>query len=207
MLTVEDPIEYMHRDRKAVITQREVGVDTRSFGGALRAALRQDPDVILVGEMRDLETVDIALTAAETGHLVLSTLHTVNAAQTIHRITSLFPPHQEELVRLRLGALLRAVVSQRLVPRKNGKGLIPAVEVLVNTGLVREYIEDKERTRDITDALAKGSATYGTQTFDQSLFRSFKTGLISLGEAKKHASNPDDFALRVRGVVTSSDAY
>jgi len=207
ILTIEDPIEFMHRDKRCVITQREVGTDTRAYAAALKSALRQDPDVILVGEIRDVETMEIALEAADTGHLVMSTLHTMNCAETITRMISMFPPHHQDGVRLRLGSVLKSVISQRLVPKADGKGRVPALEVMVNTGRIREYIENKERTKEITDALARGSATYGTQTFDQSLFRHYKAGAITYEEALKSASNPDDFALRVSGVVSSIDSF
>lgn len=207
ILTIEDPIEFLHRDKKAVITQREVGNDTPGFAAALRSALRQDPDVILVGEMRDRRTVEIALAAAETGHLVISTLHTVNAAETIYRIASLFPTYQVERIRFQLSGLLKAIISQRLVPRADGQGRIPALEVLINRGQVQEYIEDKSRTREITDAIARGASTYGTQSFDQSLYRSYKDGLITLDDAMLFATNPDQFAMRVRGVVSAKDNY
>ena len=169
IMTIEDPIEFLIRDRRSIVNQREIGVDTQSFSNALRAALRQDPDVILVGEMRDFETIETALTAAETGHLVMSTLHTLDATETINRIISVFPPYQQKQIRLQLGSILRAVVSQRLVPRSDGKGRVPALEVLVTTARVRECIADKDRTKEIHDAIAKGFTTYGMQTFDQSL--------------------------------------
>jgi twitching motility protein PilT len=207
ILTVEDPIEFMHRDKRCIVSQREIGTDTMSYANALKAALRQDPDVILVGEMRDLETVEIGMKAAQTGHLVMSTLHTINAAETITRIVSLFPPHQQPGVRLELAAVISGIVSQRLVPRADGKGRVPALEILVNKGRIREYIENPQRTKEIPDALAKGKTTYGTQTFDQSLFESYEAGLITYEEALKNATNPDDFALRVSGVVSSADMY
>ena len=207
ILTIEDPIEFMHRDKRSIITQREVGADTLGYNEALRSALRQDPDVILVGEMRDLETVEIALAAAETGHLVLSTLHTLNAVETITRIVSLYPPHSQQGVRLELGGILRAIVSQRLVPRSDGKGRVPAVELLINTGQVREYVEDASRLKELGDIIARGAATYGMQTFDQSLYKHYKAGAVSYDDALKYASNPDDFALRVSGVVTSGDGF
>jgi twitching motility protein PilT len=207
ILTIEDPIEFMHRDKRSVISQREVGTDTASYSAALKSALRQDPDVILVGEMRDLETVEIALAAAETGHLVMSTLHTMNATETITRIVSLFPPHHQDGIRLQLAGILRGVISQRLVPRADKQGRIPALEVMVNTGQVREYVENKERTKELGDVIARGSASYGTQTFDQSLYRHYKAGLVSYEEALKFASNPDDFALRASGVVSQNDAF
>jgi len=207
ILTIEDPIEFMHRDKRCIITQREIGTDTTSYATALRAALRQDPDVILVGEMRDLETVEIALSAAETGHLVMSTLHTTDCTETIGRIISMFPPHHQDGVRLQLAGLLKAVISQRLVPRADGKGRVPALEIMVNTGRIREFIENAGRTKEIKDALASGHSTYGTQTFDQSLYRHYKEGLISYEDALKYSSNADDFALRVSGVVSSNDAF
>ncbi|HTJ46623.1 MAG TPA: type IV pilus twitching motility protein PilT [Kofleriaceae bacterium] len=200
IVTVEDPIEYTFRDKRSVINQREVGFDTQSFGRALRAALRQDPDVILVGEMRDFETCQIALTAAETGHLVLSTLHTVDATETINRIISMFPTHQQNQARLSLAAVLRGVVSQRLLPRADGKGMVPALEVMVNTERVREMIETPERTREIKDAIAEGLHPYGMISFDQSLAGLVKQRLVTYEEAVKHSTSPSDFALLFRGV-------
>ena len=207
ILTIEDPIEFMHRDKRSVITQREVGTDTVAYAPALRSALRQDPDVILIGEMRDLETVEIALEAAETGHLVMSTLHTMDATETITRVVSLFPPHQQDGVRLQLAGILRGVVSQRLVPKADGKGRVPAIEVMVNTGQVREYVENPKRLKELSDVIARGKSTYGSQTFDQSLYGHYKANLITYEDALKHASNPDDFALRASGVVSSNDMY
>lgn len=206
IMTIEDPIEFLIRDKRSVVNQREVGVDTLSFGQALRSALRQDPDVILVGEMRDLETIETALTAAETGHLVLSTLHTLDATETINRIVSVFPPYQQKQVRLQLGATLRAVISQRLVPRADGKGRVAAVEVLICTSRIRELIEDKDRTKEIRDAIAQGHVSYGMQTFDQSLMALLKAGLITYEEALRQATNRDDFALRVAGIASSADS-
>jgi twitching motility protein PilT len=205
IMTIEDPIEFLLRDNKSIINQRELGVDTASFAEALKSALRQDPDVILVGEMRDLETIETAITAAETGHLVLSTLHTLDAAETINRIVAAFPPFQQKQIRLQLASVLKAVVSQRLVPRADGQGRVPAAEVLLNTARVREYIEDKDKTRKIREAIAQGFVSYGMQTFDQSLMSLLKENLISLDEALRQASNPDDFALRVRGISSTSD--
>lgn len=205
VVTIEDPIEFLLRDRKSIINQRELGVDTISFAGALRSALRQDPDVILVGEMRDLETMETALMAAETGHLVLSTMHTLDAAETINRTVGAFPPYQQKQIRIQLAAILRAVVSQRLVPRADGKGRVPAIEVMINTTRVREYIEDKDKTRKIREAIQQGYTSYGMQTFDQSLMMLYKEGLITLDESLRQSSNPDDFALRVRGVSSTSD--
>ena len=206
IMTIEDPIEFLIRDRRSIVNQREIGVDTQSFAAALRAALRQDPDVILVGEMRDFETIETALTAAETGHLVMSTLHTLDATETINRIISVFPPHQQKQVRLQLAAILKAVISQRLVPRADGKGRVPALEVLMSTAYVRELIGDKDRTKEIPDAIAKGFTTYGMQTFDQSLMQLVKQDLVTYEEALKNVSNPDDFALRYRGIASTSDA-
>jgi twitching motility protein PilT len=206
IMTIEDPIEFLVRDKRSIVNQREVGVDTMSFGQALKSALRQDPDVILVGEMRDLETIETALTAAETGHLVMSTLHTLDATETINRIISAFPPYQQKQVRLQLGSVLRGVVSQRLVPRADGRGRVPATEVLLATARVRELIEDKDRTKEIPDALAQGHVSYGMQTFDQSLMSLLKGGLITYEEALRQATNPDDFALRVSGISGTSDS-
>jgi twitching motility protein PilT len=200
IVTVEDPIEYTFRDKRSVINQREVGFDTTSFARALRAALRQDPDVILVGEMRDIDTAQIAMTAAETGHLVLSTLHTSDATETVNRIISMFPTHQQVQARLSLGSVLRGVISQRLLPRADGKGMVPAVEIMVNTERVREMIEDQHRTREIKDAIAEGLHPYGMISFDQSLATLVKDRLVTYEEAAKHSSSPSDFALLFRGV-------
>ena len=205
IMTIEDPIEFLIRDRRSLVNQREIGVDTQSFANALRAALRQDPDVILVGEMRDFETIETAITAAETGHLVMSTLHTLDATETINRIISVFPPYQQKQVRLQLSTILRAVISQRLVPRADGRGRVPALEVMVSTARIRECISDKERTKELPDAIAKGFTTYGMQTFDQSLMHLVKQELVTYEEALKHVSNPDDFALRFRGIASTSD--
>jgi twitching motility protein PilT len=205
IVTIEDPIEFLHRDKKSFISQREVDVDTRSFAEALRGAMRQDPDVILVGEMRDLETIETALTAAETGHLVLSTLHTTDATETITRVVTAFPPHQQKSIRIQLAGILRAVVSMRLVRSSNGVGRAPAAEVLISTGTVRDYIANEEKTAMIRDVIAAGTSQYGMQTFDQSLFHLFQSGLITLEEAMRGASNPDEFKLRVAGICTTSD--
>jgi twitching motility protein PilT len=206
IMTIEDPIEFLIRDRRSIVNQREIGVDTQSFSNALRAALRQDPDVVLVGEMRDFETIETALTAAETGHLVMSTLHTMDATETINRIISVFPPYQQKQVRLQLSTILKAVISQRLVPRADGKGRVPALEVLISTALTRELIADKDRTKELPDAISKGFTTYGMQTFDQSLMSLVKQDLVTYDEALKHVSNPDDFALRFRGIASTSDS-
>jgi twitching motility protein PilT len=206
IMTIEDPIEFLIRDKRSIVNQREVGVDTLSFSQALKSALRQDPDVILVGEMRDHETIETAMTAAETGHLVMSTLHTLDATETINRIISVFPPHQQKQVRLQLGAVLKGVVSQRLVPRADGKGRVAAVEIMKTTARIKELIEDKDRTKEIADAIAQGHVTYGMQTFDQSLMSLVKQGLVTYQEALRQATNPDDFALRFQGISSTSDS-
>jgi twitching motility protein PilT len=200
IVTIEDPIEYAFKDRRSVINQREVGFDTTSFARALRASLRQDPDVILVGEMRDLETTEIALTAAETGHLVLSTLHTVDAVETINRIVSIYPPHQQTQARLQLCSVLKGVISQRLVARADGMGMVPAVEILVSTARVRELIADVNRTREIHEAIATGRDPYGMISFDQSLTELVKNRFVTYEDAISASTNPDDFALFFRGV-------
>lgn len=205
IITIEDPVEYLHRDRKSLISQREVGLDTISFGNALKSALRQDPDVILVGEMRDLETIETALTAAETGHLVFSTLHTMDAAETVNRIISIFPPFQQRQIRLQLSNVLKAVIAQRLVPRADGKGRVPAVEVMIATARIRECIDDKDKTKQIPEAIAQGFVAYGMQSFDQSLMQLYTHGLINYDEAMRQSSNPDDFALKVSGISSTSD--
>jgi twitching motility protein PilT len=206
VITVEDPIEYLHTDVKSVITQREIGVDCTTFAAGLKGALRQDPDVILVGEMRDLETIETAILAAETGHLVMSTLHTLDATETITRAISAFPDHQRGQIRLILANIIKGVISQRLVPRADGAGMVPATEVMVSTALVRECITHAERTRELRDVIARGFTTYGMQTFDQSLMTLWREGLVTFEEALAQASNPDDFALRARGIASSSDS-
>jgi twitching motility protein PilT len=205
IMTVEDPIEFLHRDKKSLVNQREVDVDTKGFSVALRSALRQDPDVILVGEMRDYETIETALTAAETGHLVFSTLHTLDATETINRIIAVFPPHQQKQIRLQLGAVLKSVISLRLMPRADGLGRVPAAEVLIRTNYVRECIENKEKTKYIKDAIQQGTSQYGMQTFDQSLYSLYKSGLITLDEALKRSTNPNEFKLRIQGIQSTSD--
>ena len=206
IVTVEDPIEYLHRDRKCIINQREVGFDTAGFAPALKSSLRQDPDVILVGEMRDLETAETALAAAETGHLVLSTLHTIDAPETITRIISMFPPHQQRHIRMQLANVLKGVISQRLIPRIEGTGRVAAVEVMISTGRVRELIDDQEKTHSLRDTIAKGHTTYGMQTFDQALMDLVKRKVISYDEALQQSSNPDDFKLKFSGIDSTSDA-
>ncbi len=207
IVTIEDPIEYTFRDKRSVVNQREIGFDTMSFSRALRAAMRQDPDVILVGEMRDFETAQIAITAAETGHMVLSTLHTGDATETINRIISMYPTHQQAQARLSLGSVLRGVVSQRLLPRADGKGMVPAVEVMVNTERVREMIEDPARTREIKTAISEGLHPYGMTSFDQSLATLVKDQLVTYDEAIKHSSSPSDFALLFRGVSGTASSW
>jgi twitching motility protein PilT len=204
IITIEDPIEFLHRDKKSFVTQREVDVDTRSFAEALRGALRQDPDVILVGEMRDHETIETALTAAETGHLVLSTLHTLDATESVRRIVSSFPPHLQKSVRIQLAGILKAIISMRLVRSAEGKGRVPAAEVMVSTGLIRDYIINEEKTSLIRDAIAEGTSQYGMQTFDQSLYTLHQSGLITMEEALRGSSNPDEFRLRVAGIRSAS---
>jgi twitching motility protein PilT len=206
IITIEDPIEYNHRDGMSVVNQREVGFDAVSFPAALKAALRQNPDVILVGEMRDLETVETAIMAAETGHLVMSTLHTLDAPETITRAIGTFPEHQRDQARLILASVVRGVISQRLIPRANGDGSVPAVEALISTARVREYIADKEKLRDLRDVIAQGHATYGMQTFDQSLMALLRSGLITRDDALANASNPADFELKLRGISSTSDS-
>ena len=206
IVTIEDPIEFLHRDKMSFVTQREVDVDTRSFAEALRGALRQDPDVILVGEMRDYETIETALTAAETGHLVLSTLHTLDATETVMRIVSSFPSHQQKSVRIQLAGILKAVVSMRLVRAAKGTGRVPAIEVMVSTALIRDYIVNEEKTYMIREAIAAGASQYGMQTFDQSLFQLVQAGLISMEEALHNASNTDEFKMRVAGILSAEQA-
>ncbi len=205
ILTIEDPIEYLHRDNLSIVNQREVEADCKTFSSALRAALRQDPDVILVGEMRDLETIETALHAADTGHLVFSTLHTLDATETINRVISVFPPHHQKQVRLQIAAVLKGIISQRLVPRADGQGRVPAVEVMVTTETVRTCIEDKDKTKMLKDVIASGTAQYGMQTFDQSLYFLLRQGLITEEEALMRATNVGEFKLRLEGVMASGD--
>ena len=205
IMTVEDPIEYLHRDHHSLVNQREVAVDTQSFSQALRSALRQDPDVILVGEMRDFETVDTALLAAETGHLVLSTLHTLDATETINRIIAVFPPHQQRQVRIQLASVLKAAISQRLLPRADGAGRVAAVEVMVSTALIRDAVVDKDKTSMIHGAIAAGTSQYGMQSFDQSIFGLYQRGFVTLEEALRWASNVDEFKLKVQGISTTTE--
>jgi twitching motility protein PilT len=206
VITIEDPIEFLHRDINSHINQREVGNDTASFGQALRRVLRQDPDVILIGEIRDLETLDTALKAADTGHLVFSTLHTTDATQTINRVLSFYPPHQQAEVRFSLATALQAVVSLRLVPRADKAGRIPACEVLINTAAVRDNIRDMEKMLNIPDLIKEGAVQYGMQSFDQSLMHHYSRGVISYESAVFYATSPSEFALRVQGVAGTSDS-
>jgi len=205
IMTIEDPIEFLHRDKKSIVNQREIDVDTKTFSMALRSAMRQDPDVILVGEMRDYETIETALLAAETGHLVLSTLHTLDATETVNRIISVFPPHQQKQIRIQLSAVLKSIISQRLLPRADGLGRVPAVEILISTGYIRDCVENKDKTKLIRDAISQGTSQYGMQTFDQSLYLLYKNGLITLDEALRRATNPDEFNLKIQGIQSTSD--
>jgi twitching motility protein PilT len=205
VITIEDPIEFLHRDINCHINQREVGTDTATFAQALRRVLRQDPDVILIGEIRDLETLDTALQAAGTGHLVFSTLHTTDATETINRVLSFYPPHQQAEVRFSLASALQAVVSLRLVPRADKPGRVPACEVLINNQTVRDQIRDMDKTLNIPDLIKEGTVQYGMQSFDQSLMHYYSQGIISYESAVFYATSPSEFALRVQGVAGTSD--
>lgn len=201
IITIEDPIEFLIRDRKSIITQRELGMDSTSFTRALRSALRQDPDVILIGEMRDRETIEIALLAAETGHLVLSTLHTLDATESINRVLATFEPHQQNQIRMQLGAVLRAVVSQRLATRANKTGFVPAVEVLINNARVRDSIEKADKTKEIPQIIEESQVGWGMQSFDQSLMQLLTDGKITFEEALTHSTAPEDFKIRYSGIT------
>lgn len=201
IITIEDPIEYLIRDHRSLISQRELGLDTTTFSTSLRAALRQDPDVILIGEMRDRETIETALMAASTGHLVLSTLHTFDAQETVNRVLAAFESHQQSQVRRQLASTLRAIISQRLATRKDGKGLVPAVEIMINNARIRELIEDPERTRLISDAIETSAKVTGMQSFDQSLLKLIKSEMINLKEALRLTNHPDDFYLKYSGIT------
>src|SRR5438876_7926322 len=205
VITIEDPIEFLHRDVMSNISQREVGSDTLSFASALRHVLRQDPDVILVGEIRDMETLDTALKAADTGHLVFSTLHTTDTTQTLNRIISFYPPYQHQEIRMLLATALQAVVSLRLVPRRDGRGRVPAAEILINTAAVADNIRDLAKLLNIPQLIAEGSVQYGMQSFDQSLFHWYQQGVISYESAIFYATNPSEFALKVSGVDSSGN--
>jgi twitching motility protein PilT len=206
IITIEDPIEFLHNDRLSIVSQREIGVDAPSFASALRSALRQDPDVILVGEMRDLETIETALLAAETGHLVFSTLHTLDALETVNRVIAVFPSHQQRQIRLQLAMVLKGVVSMRLMRRTDMPGRVPAIEVMVVTEYIRNCIIDPDKTRLIRQAIAAGTSQYGMQTFDQSIYEHYKAGHVTYDDALSYASNPDEFKLRVQGIYTTKDA-
>ncbi len=205
IITIEDPIEYIHQDKKCLVSQREVGLDVQSYSRGLISSLREDPDVILVGEMRGMDTIETSLLAAETGHLVLSTLHTVDAPETINRIISVFPPHHQRQLRLQLASILKAVISMRLIPRKDGVGRVPAVEVMINTPYISECIQERDKTRLIRDAIAKGVSQYGMQTFDQSIFQLYKDGYISYEQGLRYSSSPDNFKLKVMGIRSTLD--
>ncbi len=205
IITIEDPIEYLHRDKKSIVNQREVGHDTNNFSSALRSALREDPDVILVGEMRDVETIETALLAAETGHMLLSTLHTLDATETINRIISIFPPHHQKQIRIQLAAVLKAIISMRLIPMKDGKARVPAVEILINTPYIQDCIVNPDKTKFIGEAIEQGISQYGMQTFDQSLFFLYERDMISYEEALKWATNPDEFKLRKSGIQSTKE--
>jgi twitching motility protein PilT len=205
IITIEDPIEFLHRDINCHINQREVGTDTASFAQALRRVLRQDPDVIMVGEIRDIETLDTALKAADTGHLVFSTLHTTDTTQTINRVLSFYPPHQQDEVRFILSSALQAVISLRLVPRADKAGRVPAAEVLINTAAVRDNIRDMTKSLDIPELIREGTIQYGMQSFDQSLMNWYSQGMISYENAIFYATSPSEFALKVQGIAGTSD--
>lgn len=205
IITIEDPIEYLHRDKKSTISQREVGVDVTGFARGLRASLREDPDVILVGEMRDKDTIETALLAAETGHLVMSTLHTLDAPETINRIVSVFAPHHQRQIRLQLSTIIKACISMRLIPRKDGQGRVPAVEVMINTPYIEECIHEREKTGLIRDAISAGVSQYGMQTFDQSVYHLYKEGYVSYEQGLRYSSSPDNFKLRVMGIRSTLD--
>jgi twitching motility protein PilT len=207
IITIEDPIEYIYRDKKSIIAQREVGGDTETFATSLRHAFRQDPDTILIGEVRDLETISIALTAADTGHLVLTSLHTLNVVETITRIISFFPPHQHQQIRLLLAGTLKSIVCQRLLRRCDSPGRVPAIEVMVTSGAIKECIINADKTVNIPDLMEQGGIQYGMQTFDQSIMKLYKEGLISFEEAMQNCSNPDDFDLRLKGITGSADRW
>jgi len=205
VITIEDPIEFLHRDQKSIVSQREIGCDTGSYADALRHVLRQDPDVILIGEIRDAESMTIALTAADTGHLVLSTMHTIDATQTISRIISFFPPHQHQEIRYLLASTMQGVISQRLVADADGLTRYPACEIMIATGTIRDYIREPEKTVMIRQAIQEGFIQYQMQTFDQSLMQLYKEKKITLDAATKASSNPHEFMLRVKGIRASSD--
>ena len=205
VITIEDPVEFLFRDKKSTISQREIGLDTATFSEGLKHILRQDPDVIMIGEIRDADTMRTAVMAADTGHLVLSTLHTIDATQTVNRIISFFPPHQHEEVRFMLASTLQAVIALRLVPRSDREGRIPATEIMLVTATIKEYLLDQEKTSLIKAAIAEGVSQYGMQTFDQSLMKHYTEGKVSLESALRYCSNPNEFELRVKGIHATSD--
>jgi len=206
IITIEDPIEFLHTDRMSIVSQREVSVDATDFPSALRSAMRQDPDIILVGEMRDLETIETALLAAETGHLVFSTVHTLDALETVNRIIAVFPSDQQRQIRLQLAQVLKAVISMRLIKRSDIAGRVPAIEVLIATDYIRNAVIDPDKTKLIRQAIALGTSQYGMQTFDQSIHEHYKAGRISYEDALSYATNPDEFKLRVQGIYTTQDS-
>jgi twitching motility protein PilT len=204
ILTIEDPIEFVHRNKRSVVTQREIRTDTDSYATGLRAALRQDPDVILIGEMRDPETIETALVAAETGHLVFSTLHTLNAPETINRIVAVFPPHQHDQIRHQLAGVLKASVSQRLLPAADGKRRVLAAEVLVSTPYIKDCIQDPDKTGLIADAIVAGGSEYGMQSFDQAILKLCQDGVVTVAEAERAVTNVEEFRMRLRGITSGS---
>lgn len=200
IITVEDPLEFLHQDKQSLITQRAVGQDTLSFANALRGALRQDPDIILIGEMRDTETVSTAMSSAETGHLVFSTLHTVSAVETIHRVIDFFEPHQQDQIRKQLGTVIRGILSQRIIPLKDGVGRCVAMEIMLGTRTIRDFIVEGKGLKDIARIVAEGQEQYGMQTFDQALYDHHENGKISMEVALANASSPKDLKLRFQGL-------
>ena len=206
ILTIEDPIEFVHTDARAVVTQREIGFDTTSYASGLRAALRQDPDIVLLGEMRDPETIETALVAAETGPLVFSTLHTLDAPETVNRIVAAFPPHQQGQIRQQLARVLRAAVSQRLLPRADGHGRALAAEVLIATPYIRDCIAEPDKTSLMADAIAAGGSQYGMQTFDQAILHLYEGGLVTMEEALRWVTNVEEFKMRLRGITSGTAA-
>lgn len=207
ILTIEDPIEFVHADMMAAVTQREVGIDVPTYAAGLKSALRQDPDIILLGEMRDIETIETALVAAETGHLVMSTLHTLDAPETINRIVSVFPPHQQGQIRHQLARVMRAAISQRLLPRADGVGRALAAEVLVSTAYVRDCIADQDKTALLAGAIATGSNEYGMQSFDQSILALTQSGIVTVEEALRWVTNVEEFKMRLRGITPGSASF
>lgn len=203
IITIEDPIEFLFTDRQSTISQREIGTDTKSFSSSLRYVLRQDPDIIMIGEIRDIETMEVALKAADTGHLIFSTLHTLNASETVNRIISFFPPYQHLHIRILLASVLKGIISLRLLPRKDGTGRIPATEILVSTPTIREYLLDEIKTMLIPEAVSDGQQ-YNMHSFDQNIMSLYKDGIIDLQTALDNSTNPDEFKMRLRGIEQSS---